>query len=229
MKTTNIVYTFERKGEVIDFNFVFRESDFSLINEIEVDGEPWIKLDFHKCSHCPLNGKEHSVCPLAQALHGVMKKMSFNLSYEKTFVEIETKNRTVSKLTDMQEAFRSMLGLVISTCGCPYTTFFRPMARFHLPFSDINETIYRALSMFLLAQHFRAESDHLSAQGINDLLDIYYNITIVDEYICKRLKAVRNEDASVNAITILHSLYESIKYAKERGFERLRPLFHAYL
>ena len=42
----------------------------------------------------------------------------------------------------------------MATSGCPHMDFFKPMARFHLPLANAEETVYRATSMYLLAQYF---------------------------------------------------------------------------
>lgn len=56
----------------------------------------------------------------------------------------------------MQRGLSSLLGLILATRDCTYTRYFRPMARFHLPLASEEETIYRAASMYLLAQYLRA-------------------------------------------------------------------------
>jgi hypothetical protein len=45
----------------------------------------------------------------------------------------------------------------VATSGCRYTAYFKPMARFHLPFANEEETAYRAISMYLLSQRFLNE------------------------------------------------------------------------
>src|SRR5690606_40128032 len=53
-----------------------------------------------------------------------------------------------------QQALASLMGLVMASSGFPKTAVFRPMARFHLPFSSESETAYRVAAMYLVAQHF---------------------------------------------------------------------------
>ena len=40
----------------------------------------------------------------------------------------------------------------MATAGCPWTDRLRPMARFHLPFANEAETVYRSVSMYLLSR-----------------------------------------------------------------------------
>ena len=48
----------------------------------------------------------------------------------------------------------SLIGIYMVTSGCPIMDKLRPMARFHLPFASTEETIYRAISTYLLGQYF---------------------------------------------------------------------------
>ena len=114
----------------------------------------WVNLDFFQCPNCPLSTKTYPHCPLALNLVNIIKGFDSLVSYEKIHVEIITKERVVSTDTTAQNGISSLMGLVIAGSGCPHTAFFKPMARFHLPFANEEETIYRATSSYLLAQYF---------------------------------------------------------------------------
>lgn len=85
--------------------------------------------------------------------------------------------------------------------------------------------------MFLLGQFFKNKELKNEEIKLNfsELERIYNNITIVDEYICKRLKEICKKDASINAVAILHSLSITMEFAMKREFQKLKPLFSAYL
>lgn len=87
-----------------------------------------------------------------------------------------TTERTVSAETSAQQGLGSLLGLIMATSGCPHTVFFKPMARFHLPFSNESETIYRAVSMYLLSQYFTTREGAPIDAGLDGLRDIYDKI-----------------------------------------------------
>ena len=76
------------------------------------------------------------------------------LSYDEVHVDVTTEERMISLETTAEEGISSLMGLVIATCGCPHTAFLKPMARFHLPLASKEETIFRAASMYLLAQYY---------------------------------------------------------------------------
>lgn len=117
----------------------------------------WTELGFKQCSHCPLNPSRESHCPLALHLAELIERCSALISYEGVHVTVTTPQRTIVKKTTAQRAIGSLMGLIMASSGCPHTRFFRPMARFHLPFADEQETIYRSASSYLLAQYLRKQ------------------------------------------------------------------------
>lgn len=61
-----------------------------------------------------------------------------------------TEERTYSKDTLLQQGLASLLGIVMTTSGCPVLEPLKPMVRFHLPFATLTETVYRMVSMCLV-------------------------------------------------------------------------------
>ena len=74
------------------------------------------------------------------------------VSFDTVGVTVLQSERTVYVETTAQQAMSSVLGLIMATAGCPWTDRLRPMARFHLPFANEAETLYRSVSMFLLSR-----------------------------------------------------------------------------
>ena len=121
------------------------------------------------------------------------------------------------------------MGIVIATSGCPHTVFLKPMARFHLPFATEEETLYRATSMYLLAQYFLQREGKKGDFELQGLREIYDNIQLVNTAIAKRLRAACKTDASVNAIICLDMYAKAIPYVIEESLEEIRYLFTPYL
>lgn len=156
METINIRYLFkfpDDRKEVIDLHL--DPQTLGLTNEIPEQLPSWTKLDSNKCPHCLLNIQSHPHCPVAVHLMKVLAICTNLLSYETIHVDIITNERNVSKETSAQKGVSSLMGLIMATSGCPHTNFLKPMARFHLPLASIEETMCRAVSMYLLAQYFR--------------------------------------------------------------------------
>ena len=136
------------------FNLQLDAQTLDLVGNILEPLPAWTILRFHQCPNCPFTADTHPHCPLAVNLVNVVNHFDRLLSYKEIHVDVMTGERSVSQDTTVQEGVSSLMGLVIATSGCPHTAFFKPMARFHLPFSSEEETMYRATSMYLLAQYF---------------------------------------------------------------------------
>ncbi len=165
----------------------------------------WTALDFHKCPNCPLHSGSHPRCPLATQLVPLVNYGNRIASHAAVHVEVRTEARTITKDTTAQVALSSLMGLITATSGCPHARFLRPMARFHLPFSDGSETLYRVVSMYLLAQYFHAQSGGAPDLELKGLEERYKDIHSVNLYLARRLRAISEEDSAVNALTKLDS------------------------
>ena len=93
-------------------------------------------------------------CPVALNIQGLVEAFRESRSHESVEVTVTTAERTFSKATTLHEGISSLLGLIMATSGCPIMERLKPMARFHLPFASLEETTYRMLSMYLVAQLF---------------------------------------------------------------------------
>ena len=77
------------------------------------------------------------------------------------------------------------------------------MARFDLPLASDEETVYRATSMYLLAQFFLKKEGSQTDLELDGLARIYENLQIINVAIAERLRAATTTDSSVNAIVVL--------------------------
>jgi hypothetical protein len=213
----------------VDFKLELNPRDLELKGNIPEHLPAWTKLDFHQCSNCPLNVVSHLYCPLAANIVNVVQRFDGLISYEKVKVEVITKERRISQQTTIQKGISSMLGLVIATCGCPHTSFFKPMARFHLPLASQEETIFRATSMYLLAQYYLKKECRIADFEFEGLTRIYHNMQIVNFAIAERLRAAAMTDSSINAIVILDSYAQALPLAIEKSLAQIRHLFSPFL
>jgi len=228
MRSIRYVLDFE-DGRRMEFPFEFDEEGFDIVQARREDLPAWTLLDFHRCEHCPLAAAALARCPLAASLVDVVEATSGLLSHETVRATVETTARTVTAAVPAQDALRSLMGLVIPASGCPHTAWFRPMARFHLPFSDHAETLYRAAAMYRLAQHLR-ESRGLEARpGLGGLSDIYARLNAVNLHLVERLRAVARKDSSLNAVVLLDVFAQLLPMQLDEPLEELRPLFEPYL
>jgi hypothetical protein len=186
---------------------------------------PWTKLEFHQCTNCPLDAPSHSHCPLAANIHNIVQRFDGLNSYDEITVEVVTEQRWITQRTTAQLAISSMMGLVIASCGCPHTAFFKPMAWFHLPLASEEETLFRATSFYMLAQYYCQREGRTADFKFEGLAKIYQNMQTVNCAIARRLRDAAANDSSVNAIVILDSFAQIVPFAIEESLEELRYLF----
>jgi hypothetical protein len=116
---------------------------------------------------------------------------------------VHTKERTYFKETDLQTGIQSIFGLIMATSGCPHMDFLKLMARYHLPFSSLDETMVRALSFYLLKQAAKETIGKSGDFKLKELTAKYEMVNKVNQGIILRLRSLGGGDADRNALVIL--------------------------
>ena len=189
----------------------------------------WTDLDFHQCPHCPLIVEEYPQCPVALNLVLIIKRFNRLMSYDKVYAEVFRQNRHVSIDTTAQEGLSSLMGLLIATSRCPHTNFFKPMARFHLPFATKEETIWRAASNYLLSMHFEQDHTHKCDIKLDGLIRIYQNIETLNDYMITRIRSASKRDSAVNALVHLDVFAKFLAPTIEESLDEIYKLFKPFL
>jgi hypothetical protein len=136
----------------------------------------------------------------------------------------------VADYVSIQKGMGSLMGLLIATSGCPMTVFFRPMARFHLPFSTQDETIYRAASSYLLADYFRTKMTGGEPDtDLKGLKEVYTKVHEMNSALAGRFRAAARTDSSVNALVHLDMFALMLPLQIERELKGLVDYFRPYL
>jgi hypothetical protein len=203
----------------------------TLVADIDRCGDlpPWTRLDFNQCPNCPLEADQIERCPAAVNMVSIVNRFTDLLSYDRTLVEVETADRKVFAQKTVQHGICSLMGLLMATSGCPRTDFFKPMARFHLPFASTDETIWRATSTYLLSQYFLKQDGGHPDVLFQQLSKIYNAIQTVNLAFAKRLRAACNYDSMINAIILLDMFAKSMPTAIDESLEQIRHIFKPYL
>jgi len=188
----------------------------------------WAALKFHQCKNCPLPA-EATHCPSALQLSGVIDGFADVISYDNLQVTVETEERAISARLSAQQGLASLIGLIMATSGCPSTAVFRPMARFHLPFSSEVETAYRSASMYLIAQQFIVGDGGAPDLHMAGLERIYRGVHEVNRGMAQRLRAASRQDAIVNAVVQLDVLTNLVPATIEELLQEIRPAFEPLL
>lgn len=228
------------KQEIIRYTFTFPDHSEEVF-ELQLDSETlnflvdsaaplpeWTKLEFHQCSVCPLSPQTEPHCPLAARLVPLVRRFDGLLSFDEIHISVATEERRIIQKTTAQRAIGSFMGLVIATSGCPHTGYFKPMARFHLPLASREETVYRATSMYLLAQYFLKKEGHRPELDLVGLQKIYQNMQIINAAIVKRLRSATETDSSVNAIIVLDIFAKTLDIVLKGSLDKIRPLFDSF-
>jgi hypothetical protein len=206
-------------------DFSFDATDFRLSNAAPAAPPFWTDLKFNQCANCPLDAAEHPHCPAALQMASAIEPLKALVSFDAVGVTVTQAERTIFAETTAQQAMSSVLGLIMATAGCPWTDRFRPMARFHLPFASEAETVYRCISMFLLARELEGTGQ---PHGFAALRSLYENLHVVNRDMSRRLGAATRTDPARNAMALLDAYTTLLPAALESSLEELRPLFDAW-
>ena len=230
MKPITITYCFkinENREETFSI-----ELDPETVEQVERKGgskPDWARIQFEQCSNCSLDVAGHEYCPLVVSLIDIIERFADILSYDEIDIDVITEERTISTHTSAQNGISSLMGLLMATSGCPHTQFLKPMARFHLPFSSEDETMYRATSMYLLAQYFVKKEGKDADIDLIGLTEKYEKLHSVNVAIARRIRAAIQKDATVNALIILDVYAKMVPLVIEEALDEIRHIFSPYL
>lgn len=221
-------YTFNT-GTVKEFLLQLDRHTLNLAQPEKASYPEWTALQFFQCPNCCLNPAQNRCCPSAVSLLEIIQAFKDSVSYEEVDVTISTKARDYIKRTTLQKGLSSLLGLCMATSGCPTMQKFKPMARFHLPFATNEETMYRVISMHLLAQYFLSKRGKTPDWDLKKLVHMYEEVKTLNRSFSERLANISTKDASLNALAILDWFAESVTFSLNREIlDEIEELFTAY-
>jgi hypothetical protein len=225
-----ITYTYVFGGGVTKtFDLFLDRKTFSLAARHPANPPSWTLLGRNQCANCTLDSGRHWVCPAASNFAEIAEQFTHAVSYEEVRVIVTTEERTYSKDTALQQGLMSLLGIVMATSGCPILETLKPMARFHLPFATLTETVYRMVSMCLVAQYLRHGEGHSFEFPLRDLEGIYKEVAIVNRDFARRLREASMEDANINALVGLNCFATMIPLIAEDTLNEIREYFSAFM
>jgi hypothetical protein len=232
-ETISYLYRFTLPdGSIKEFRFALQGDTLALVRQPRAEYPEWTRLSYSQCPNCPLKESESPLCPIAANLTDVVDFFQGAVSSDTITLEIVSDTRSVTKRTSMANGVSALIGVVNVSSGCPVLDKLRPMLRTHLPFSSIEETMYRTLTMYLMAQYFRQRRGLEADWNLEKLLDIFEDIRVVNRAFCQRLYAACTKDANVNALIHLDSFVELTNFAllkKKDRLDRLERSFEAFL
>ncbi|HCC48529.1 MAG TPA: hypothetical protein DEQ38_10515 [Elusimicrobia bacterium] len=177
----------------------------------------WALLDTCKCRMCPLDSATSKYCPIALNLAEVTRTFSDKASTMIVETRVVTQEREYFKKTSLQSALSSLIGIYMVTSGCPVMSILTPMARFHLPFATLTETVYRSISSYLLRQYLRKKKGLEPDWELKKLNEAYKSIEILNAAITDRVRSASSKDANYNAVIILDAFAKMVPWNIDRG------------
>jgi hypothetical protein len=226
-----ISYLFKLKsGEEKHFSLEFQFPSMQLISPKRAEYPAWAALEFNRCPHCPLAPEKNPQCPIAANLVDVIDFFKNFISTEMVEITITSENRQYHKRVPVQVSVSSLMGLHMVTSGCPIMDKLRPMVYTHLPFATVEETLYRAISMYLVAQFLLHKRGEAPDWELKNLVKIYDDIGRLNQTFVKRLISINPKDASLNALVSLDCFasYNTMSIS-ENYLEELEVLFGSYI
>jgi hypothetical protein len=221
-------FKFEDKSEKT-FDIYIEPENFSYIRRSETPPADWTRLERFACRDCPLSKDEYEHCPIAVNLMDIIDFFSEIHSYDKVQIEVNAKNRIYIKDTSVQQGVSSVIGIVMSTSGCPVLSKLKPMARFHLPFADLEETQVRIFSFYLLAQFLRLKKGELPDWNMDELADLYERIRNINMNIANKIANLEKEDASINAVVVLNNFAHMVTLSIDDNLEMIEPFLKEFI
>ncbi len=189
-------------------------------------GEPdWVALEYQQCDNCPLETASCRRCPAAADLLHILQAFRDVDSTARATVYVVTQERTYMRRCDVQTGLGSLVGLVMATSGCPILSRMKPMARTHLPFASIEETIFRTASAYLLEQYFVARRGAAPDFELDGLRDLYARLSVVNVAFARRIRTAAERDAGLNAITQLFSIGTLVSLSLDENLDLIAPMF----
>ncbi len=226
METIDIQYRFAfPNGSEERFELKIDAITLRQITIVSQEPPDWTRLEFCQCSNCPLDATYHPYCPLAIDLTEVVERFNQLLSYDRTRVTVITKEREVASNTTVQRGLSSLLGLLMAVSGCPLTDFFKPMARFHLPFSSMAETAWRVVGTYMMTTYYLNKGGRFYTPSFDKLNQVYQDIQIVNSNIAERLRAACQCDSMLNALILLDIFAKCIPMRLEESLKQIRSYF----
>ncbi len=210
-------YTFEFKDETsLEYRIDIDPRDVSIITNHNPESSPvWTKLEYHQCDSCTMKNTEH--CPVALNLQELLDRFKTVKSYVECKITVESQQRNYYLDADVQTGLGSIFGLLIATSACPVMSFFKPMAKFHLPFASTEETIFRSFGSFFIRAYF--DGRFSKSEILERLRSDYDKVREVNSHLVERFSHLVEDDdvgdeagdANVNAIVILDTFASMIE------------------
>jgi hypothetical protein len=215
-------------GRRHEFDVTLDDKTMQVIPLLKGTPPDWTLLEFHKCDNCPLPYHKKSWCPIAVNVALMVNGFDGVINSSNAHVVVVNKERTVSRHVPIASGLYSLLGIYMAASGCPVMSKLRPMAYYHLPFSTVEETIYRVLTMYVTGQYFRDRKGLAPDWKMEELRAMYGEIRTVNQCFAERIRAAAEKDVVINSLVSLDVFAMAMTDITDHLGD-MRKLFGSYL
>jgi hypothetical protein len=187
----------------------------------------WTKLEHCQCSNCPIPKGQQKYCPAAVDLQHLVADFKAQPAFQKVEVSVTTQERVYSKRTGLEEALRSLMGLIMATSECPILGELRPMTVHHMPFASNDEFIMRSVSVHLVQQYFQMRAGEKPDWELKGLVERNRKLQLVNQAMWQRIHLACEKDANLKALLTFFSLASSVTFSLEAQLQKLRHSFES--
>ncbi len=225
-----ITYEFKlSSGLEKKFDIVLNKETLALIRNKEDTPPDWAQLEFQQCSNCPLNTTLIRYCPIAANLSGIVHEFRDFTGPDKATVLVHVKERAYFKSCSLLEGLSPLLGIIMTTSGCPIMEPLKPMVRYHLPFASLDETVFRMISMYLVAQFIRSSSGKKPEWTLDGLSRIYEEVKKLNKDFGVRMRAAAKSDANIHALVKLNVFAVMVPIEAAKTLKEITTSYSSYL
>ncbi len=210
-------------------DLVLDKDTLSLVTEEKTTRPVWARLEYHQCGNCPLDKAKVPFCPIALNLADIAQQFSDVTASDKAAVTVTTRERTYYKVVPIQEGLSPLLGIIMTTTGCPVMDPLKPMVRYHLPFASLDETTFRMVSMFLVAQYIRNQAGRKPEWQLDGLARVYAEVKALNKDFGQRMLAAARSDTNIHALVNLNVFAVMVPIVAENMLKEISPYFSYYL
>jgi len=212
-------------GRVRDFALTLDRETLQVLAPPREHYPEWTALAYKKCPNCPLDEAQHPRCPVAANLVDVVEAFGDVRSFDEVDVSVEVPERRYLKRAPVQQALSAMIGVLTVASGCPVLNKLRPMLETHLPFMSPEESTYRMIAMYLLAQYFRDKQGLEADWDLDQLVELLEECRQTNAALVRRLQTLGINDATLNALAELNTMGEITSLTIEDDLKRLEKIF----
>ncbi len=225
-----IVYAYRFSGgSTYTFDLVLDKQTLALITDACVCPPEWALLEFNQCTNCPLTKADNVYCPIAVNLSEIAEVFKDHSSLERVDVTVTVDERSYMKFTTIPHGLSPLLGIIMTTSGCPVMDPLKPMVRYHLPFASLEETVFRMVSMYFVGQFLRNHEGKKAEWSLEGLSKIYREVAKVNRDFARRMHAAAKRDANANALVNLDIFAIMVPRIAEDMLQQIKPYFSAHL